>query len=232
MTVIQHGNWNWPSEIDFHIQEIISGLPNISLNQSDTILWRTNGGKFTTAAAFSVLQPPSVHVLWSFIGRKFKIPRHDFILWLGILEHLSTMDRPWVVQQDTGCVLCEGAHAESHEHLFFKCLYSTYCITVLKLDTQFQCSGLGWRRDVIWASKRWRGKHLLNVTARTLLASLTCNIWMQHNRRRFTSTEALADTVARKAIEDVRLRIISEDVSPSLQRSVLYRIWKIPWDRN
>ncbi|KAL0439823.1 UNVERIFIED_CONTAM: hypothetical protein Slati_2465300 [Sesamum latifolium] len=94
-TVIQHGSWNWPSETDFDIQEIIAGLPNISPNQSDAIIWRTNGGKFTTAVAFSLLQPPSPHVLWHrLLGGKFKIPRHDFILWLAILERLSTMDRP------------------------------------------------------------------------------------------------------------------------------------------
>ncbi|KAL0439857.1 UNVERIFIED_CONTAM: LINE-1 reverse transcriptase [Sesamum latifolium] len=122
--------------------------------------------------------------------------------------------------------------AESHEHLFFDCLYSSRCITILKLHVRFQWLGLGWRRDIIWASKRWRGKHLLNSAARTLLASLTYNIWMERNRRKFKSTAASADLVARKAIEDVRLRIIGDTINPSLQQLVLYRIWKIPWDRD
>ncbi|KAL0444869.1 UNVERIFIED_CONTAM: hypothetical protein Slati_2209600 [Sesamum latifolium] len=94
MTVLQHGRWNWPSVTDFDIQEIISCLPNIFPQQPDTIIWRSNAGKFNTAAALSLLQPPSPHVLWHrILGGKFKIPRHDlsfgwryldvFLLWTG-----------------------------------------------------------------------------------------------------------------------------------------------------
>ncbi|KAL0289202.1 UNVERIFIED_CONTAM: Retrovirus-related Pol polyprotein from type-2 retrotransposable element R2DM [Sesamum radiatum] len=58
-TVMLHGTWNWPSECDFDIQDIISSLPIIHPNQPDTIKWRTRTGNFTTAAAFAMLQPPS-----------------------------------------------------------------------------------------------------------------------------------------------------------------------------
>ncbi|KAL0439728.1 UNVERIFIED_CONTAM: hypothetical protein Slati_2455800 [Sesamum latifolium] len=86
MTVLQQGHWNWPSATDFDIQEIISCLPNIFPQQPDTITWRSSAGKFTTAAAISLLQPPSPQVLWHrLLGGKFKIPRHDFILWLALL---------------------------------------------------------------------------------------------------------------------------------------------------
>ncbi|KAL0292810.1 UNVERIFIED_CONTAM: hypothetical protein Sradi_6971700 [Sesamum radiatum] len=180
-----------------------------------------------------VATTPSTQVPWRWLlGGKFKIPRHDFILWLALLERLSTLDRLWMMEQDSGCVLCGRLHMESHDHLFFKCPFSSHCISLLKAAVRFQWLDVRWARATTWASKRWRGSHLLNAAARTLLASLVYHIWSERNRRRFSSTASSAPIVARKAIEDVKLRILSTSVPPSLQRSVLYRIWKLPSDRN
>ncbi|KAL0288057.1 UNVERIFIED_CONTAM: putative ribonuclease H protein [Sesamum radiatum] len=227
-SVIQHNGWNWPSATDFHLQEIIAGLPLIFPNQPDSILWKSNGGKFSTGAVLSLLQPPSSPVQWHrLLGGRFKIPRHDFILWLAILERLSTMDRPWVLQHDLGCVLCAGQHNETHSHIFFACSFSARCVTILKRKVRFLWLGLGWQRDINWACKRWRGKHLLNSASRALLAALTYNIWMERNWRKFVATAASAEFVARKSLDDVRLRILGDTISPSLQRVALYRTWKI-----
>ncbi|KAL0402147.1 UNVERIFIED_CONTAM: hypothetical protein Slati_4244600, partial [Sesamum latifolium] len=97
MTVLHHGQWSWPAESHFDIQEIVADLPSIGPQQSDIIRWKS--GTFNTAAVLSLLQPASPHVLWHhLLGGKFKIPRHDFILWLAVLERLSTMDRLWASQ--------------------------------------------------------------------------------------------------------------------------------------
>ncbi|KAL0293665.1 UNVERIFIED_CONTAM: hypothetical protein Sradi_6924500, partial [Sesamum radiatum] len=225
------GRWNWPSVTDFDIQEIVAGLPLIHPNQPDSIRWKSRDGKFSTAAALKMLQPPSGNVPWRWlIGGKFKIPRHDFILWLALLERLSTLDRMWMVQQDTSCVLCGGSLLESHEHLFFKMSIFGSLHFYFKAAVRFQWLGVNWRRDTTWASKRWRGKHLLNAAARTMLSSLVYNIWIERNRRRFSSIASTAEIVARKAIEDVKFRIMSASLPPSVQRSALYKVWKIPWD--
>ncbi|KAL0457637.1 UNVERIFIED_CONTAM: hypothetical protein Slati_0390900 [Sesamum latifolium] len=232
MTVLHQGQWNWPSATDFDIQEIISGLSDLSSQQADSIAWRLHPGKFTAAGAVAVLHPPSPHVLWHrLLGGKFKIPRHNSILWLALLERLSTMDRPWVPQQNIGCVLCNGVHNETHDHLFFKCTFSARCISVLKRYVRFRWMGLGWHRDTLWASKKWRGKHMLHAAARAMLASMVHNIWRERNNRRFLDTASSAESVALKAIEEVRCRIIGTDIQSSLQLNILYRIWKIPWIR-
>ncbi|KAL0294571.1 UNVERIFIED_CONTAM: hypothetical protein Sradi_6879800 [Sesamum radiatum] len=62
--VIRQGRWNWPSAIDFDIQDIISDLPTIHFGQSDSITWISGDGRFTTAAAIAMLQPPSTRVPW------------------------------------------------------------------------------------------------------------------------------------------------------------------------
>ncbi|KAL0344289.1 UNVERIFIED_CONTAM: hypothetical protein Sangu_1316300 [Sesamum angustifolium] len=63
---------------------------------ADTISWRSSSGKYSFQAAASLIQPTTPHVFWhGLLQGKFKIPRHGFILWLAILEKLSTMDKPW-----------------------------------------------------------------------------------------------------------------------------------------
>ncbi|KAL0292688.1 UNVERIFIED_CONTAM: hypothetical protein Sradi_6979200 [Sesamum radiatum] len=112
MTVMHQGQWCWPSSTHFDIQQIIAELPTIGPQQFDTINWKS--GQFTTQSVYALLQPPSPRVFWhQLLGGKFKIPRHDFILWLAILGRLTTMDRLWAQNLDRGCVLCGGNEVES-----------------------------------------------------------------------------------------------------------------------
>ncbi|KAL0292831.1 UNVERIFIED_CONTAM: hypothetical protein Sradi_6970500 [Sesamum radiatum] len=229
-SVIRQNSWDWPSESAFDIQEIISGLPTIFPNQPDTILWRFNGGRFTTGSALTILQPAYPAVCWHHLLRgKFKIPRHCFILWLAILERLSTRDRPWMQQHNSSCVLCAGLLWRL-TLIFSLNVHFARCLAILRHQVRFHWPGFGWRRDILWASKRWRGNHLFNFASRSLLAALTYHIWMERNRRIFQSTASSAEFVARQSIADVRFRIISENVGPSLQCIALYRIWKIQSD--
>ncbi|KAL0362089.1 UNVERIFIED_CONTAM: Retrovirus-related Pol polyprotein from type-2 retrotransposable element R2DM [Sesamum calycinum] len=47
---------------------------------------------------------PLIHKVDELLRGKYKIPRHRFILWLAILEKLSTMDKPWSSHAETGCL--------------------------------------------------------------------------------------------------------------------------------
>ncbi|KAL0284384.1 UNVERIFIED_CONTAM: hypothetical protein Sradi_7200200 [Sesamum radiatum] len=228
-TVIQQGQWRWPSSTDFDIQEIVSDLPLIS-HQTDEIKWKLNKGMCTTSALLSLLQPTSPRVAWHLLlSGKFKIPRHGFVLWLAFLERLSTMDRIWAPQANSSCVLCGGLAVESHSHMFFECSFSQRCLMILKRRFRFCWVQRGWQTDILWASRRWRGTHLLN-TSRAMLAAIVFIFWGERNSRRFLATSSSADSVAARAIEEVRYRIMSEHLQPSLQSAVLHRVWKIPWD--
>ncbi|KAL0455324.1 UNVERIFIED_CONTAM: hypothetical protein Slati_0871600 [Sesamum latifolium] len=229
--VLRNGHWTWPSETDFVVNKIVSCLLNTYPGESYSILWKSNSGRFSTAAALALLQPPSPYVLWNgLLEGRFKIPRHVFILWLAIKERLSTMDRPWFGQQGAECVLCNNSSAEFHSHLFFHCAYSRRCLAVLKYTVRFQWPGF--EHGILWASRRWRGSHLLNAASRSMLASLVYHLWFVRNNCRFKATATSAESVALRAFEDVRLRIISTDINPSLQAQTLYRVWRIPWYGN
>ncbi|KAL0281753.1 UNVERIFIED_CONTAM: hypothetical protein Sradi_7290000 [Sesamum radiatum] len=124
------------------------------------------------------MEPHSPRVSWhKLLGGKFKIPRHDFILWLAVLGRLTTMDRLWAPNLDRRCVLCGGLAMESHSHLFFDCSFARRCLVVLKQGVRFPWLHRGWEQDVLWASRRWRGKHLLNAAYRALFASIVYGIW-------------------------------------------------------
>ncbi|KAL0294386.1 UNVERIFIED_CONTAM: hypothetical protein Sangu_3220400 [Sesamum angustifolium] len=229
--VLQRHQWCWPAATDSDIAEIITLLPPTNPSTADTIYWRSNSGKFTLHSAILLIQPPSPPVHWQGLFQgKFKIPRHGFILWLAVLEKLSTMDKPWVPRSGNGCVLCGGQFSESHDHLFFKCWFSKRCLTILKHKVRFTWPYLEWKRGILWASKRLRGNHLVNAALRATLAALVYHIWAERNRRKFTAASSSADLISNRVVEDIRMRIMAADVPPSLQtRALLYRNWKLAW---
>ncbi|KAK4384117.1 putative ribonuclease H protein [Sesamum angolense] len=133
-TVIVDGVWHWPLITDMECIEITHVLPPID-NGSDSILWR--GGDFSTKVVYDIFRNPGPKVGWySLLLGPCKIPKYSFVLWLAILEKLSTMDKPWLSHLGGVCVLC-GRELETHEHLFFRCSYSWRCIRVLKNSVRF-----------------------------------------------------------------------------------------------
>ncbi|KAL0381206.1 UNVERIFIED_CONTAM: putative mitochondrial protein [Sesamum angustifolium] len=106
---LQRGHWNWPNRTDPYISEIVSQLPPVHQNSPDTIIWRHASGQFSIKSVTELIQPPTDRVVWhGLLQGRYKIPRHNFILWLAILEKLSTLDKHWISRGDNGCVLCDG----------------------------------------------------------------------------------------------------------------------------
>ncbi|KAL0293977.1 UNVERIFIED_CONTAM: hypothetical protein Scaly_3131900 [Sesamum calycinum] len=228
--VIDRDNWNWPSQAHTDIAEIISNLPPIHNGSNDQVVWKNSSGMFSTTEAYLLFSSITDPVPWASLLRgPFTTPRHKFILWLAILGRLSTLDKPWCNSSNQRCILCDQNHVESHQHLFFKCTYAKTCLQILKVKVKFTWPHSDWSTGITWASKKWRGSHFLNAAARALLASLVYFIWMERNGRRFQSKATSAEGLSKLIIEHVRLRIISEEIRPSIQAFNLYRIWHIAW---
>ncbi|KAL0313774.1 UNVERIFIED_CONTAM: hypothetical protein Scaly_2901600 [Sesamum calycinum] len=229
-SVLHQGQWCWPSANDEDIRAITAHLPPTHPTAADIICWRNSPGKFTLESATLLIQTPTPRVHWhGLLQGKYKIARHGFILWLAILEKLSTLDKPWVLRNDDGCLLCDGHFSESHDHLFFQCWYSRRCLSILNSKIKFQWPFVEWKKGITWASKRWRGDHLINSALRAVLAALVYHLWAERNSRKFTATSSSAETVVTRVLEDVRLRIMVANFLPSIQSRSLYRIWKIAW---
>ncbi|KAL0445479.1 UNVERIFIED_CONTAM: hypothetical protein Slati_1675800 [Sesamum latifolium] len=183
--VIHEGQWQWPVTTDIDCLTILHSLPAIH-GDTDKIIWLLDGGNFSTAGAYTVFSPPEPKVDWSslLLGR-FKIPRHNFILWLAFLGRLSTMDKPWIGNGTGMCVLCGGNQIESHSHLFFKCPFARECLRAVRRRTRFPWPNREWNMDISWAAVKWRGRHVVNMAYRALLASLVYRLWEERNHRVF-----------------------------------------------
>ncbi|KAL2237506.1 UNVERIFIED_CONTAM: hypothetical protein Sindi_0942300 [Sesamum indicum] len=200
-TVINEGEWQWPPITDFECPEITHDLPTIHGGE-DRIIWRFDQGKPTTQALYRLFDPPGLKVGWSsLLSGSLKIPRYLFILWLAILGKLATTDKSWLAHLGP-CILCNEGATETHDHLFFQCRFSRQ----------------DWITDIEWASQRWRGKHIVNISYRALLASCVYHIWRERNLRRFEHTERTPSTMALLIVQDIRQRILNCGVSLGLLR--------------
>ncbi|KAL0406677.1 UNVERIFIED_CONTAM: hypothetical protein Slati_3981600 [Sesamum latifolium] len=101
------------------------------------------------------------------------------------------------------------------------------CIqTIYATDTQggMECSPTRTIQNTEAAAK-WRGKHCINAAYKALLAATVYHVWRERNARRFQQTSQTPMQIA----EHVKQRILRENVPFSLQSSVQYRLWSIPW---
>ncbi|KAL0339358.1 UNVERIFIED_CONTAM: putative ribonuclease H protein [Sesamum angustifolium] len=219
-----------PTTTDPDISNIVAILPPICPNEPNSITWRISSGKFTVQSAISLIQPPAPLVKWHVLLQgRYIIAKHCFIIWLAILEKLSTTDKPWITHEVDGCVLCDGHFDETHTHLFFNCYYSKWCLAILHSKVRFQWPYLGWQQGITWASKRWQRKHLIHVASRAALAALVYHLWTERNNQRINATATSAESLVFQVMEDIRMRILSDAFIPNLQTSALYRLWKIAW---
>ncbi|KAL0445014.1 UNVERIFIED_CONTAM: LINE-1 retrotransposable element O protein [Sesamum latifolium] len=101
------------------------------------------------------------------------------------------------------------------------------CLIILKERVKFGWPFIQWNRGVEWGTARYRGKHLITAAYRATLASLVYHIWRERNSRRFYSTSSSPEAVSSLVVEQVRLRILSEGLPPSIQSYTLFRIWNI-----
>ncbi|KAL2247318.1 UNVERIFIED_CONTAM: hypothetical protein Sindi_2584100 [Sesamum indicum] len=210
--VISAGEWQYPTITDFECLEITHNLPLIF------------GGPL-----YRLFDHSRPKVGWSsLLSRSLKIPRHSFILWLAILGKLPTTDKSWLSHLGV-CTLCDEGATESHPHLFFRCRFSRQCLYEIRRRIRFHWPNRDWATDIEWATRKWRGKHIINRAYRTLLASCVYHIWRERNLMRFEHTERTPATLSILIIDDVRQRILSVDLASSVSTRALYRLWRIPW---
>ncbi|KAL2225359.1 UNVERIFIED_CONTAM: Retrovirus-related Pol polyprotein from type-2 retrotransposable element R2DM [Sesamum indicum] len=223
--VIDEGQWQWPLITDLECIEIIYTLPQIH-GGDDRINWRFSKERPTTQSLYRLFSPPGSKVGWySLLSGSLKIPRHNFILWLAIQEKLPTTDKPWMNHLG-GCILCDEGNAETHTHMFFRCRFSRRCLADIRQQVRFSWPNHEWARDVEWESRKWRGKHIVNIAYRALLGACIYHIWRERNLRRFERTPT---TLSILITEDVRQRILSVNLAKSVSTRALYRLWRIPW---
>ncbi|KAK4430941.1 hypothetical protein Salat_0856100 [Sesamum alatum] len=89
-SVILDSLWQWPAAQSFEIRFILGKLPAIH-HCPNNITWNLVRGVFIIADAYTLFAPTEHKVPWSnLLQGRFKVLRHNFILWLAILWKLFT----------------------------------------------------------------------------------------------------------------------------------------------
>jgi hypothetical protein len=144
--------------------------------------WEQKRGGFTSNA-YTFLRPQSPAVNWEkIVWEQWALPRHNFTLWLAMLEKLRTKDRLKFIRIDTLCMFCRQAE-ESHAHLFFGCTWT------ISLWSQVK-SWLKLSRRMSTFTSAMRGlpckrKTLVARMWRASLCILVYLIWEERNKRIF-----------------------------------------------
>ena len=141
---------------------------------------------------------------------KNRIPRHSFILWLTMLNRLSTQKRmiKWKIGTGDRCPFCKTVQ-DSRSHLFFDCKFPNQIWKEMMCKADFGTLPDKWR-DLIGklqdCLKKDNGENLIR---KLVFAATVYHIWRERNWRLLKKIENDEDKVVKLISEDVKLKIIS-----------------------
>ncbi|GJZ26652.1 RNA-directed DNA polymerase, eukaryota, reverse transcriptase zinc-binding domain protein [Tanacetum coccineum] len=128
--VIGEDGWKWPNEWIVKVPWLANLQVPILSSDPDKAIWIDNNGnekRFSTNTVWKDVRGENEKVKWyNLVWHPNGIPKHSFILWLAVKEKLNTQDRmeKWYPNKMFRCSLC-NKKPDSHEHLFFKCEFSS-----------------------------------------------------------------------------------------------------------
>ncbi|KAJ9560797.1 LOW QUALITY PROTEIN: hypothetical protein OSB04_005957 [Centaurea solstitialis] len=143
----------WPNDWVMRYQPLATvPLPPIRDNVPDLCRWRSRSNglvDFTVKDAYVSLDDAHQPIAWTkrvwFPGH---ILKHSFCLWLACSLRLPTHDRmlAWKHEPpDWKCALC-GTCMDSHDHLFFQCVYSTEVWSIITAKVGWNDAPTLWSR--------------------------------------------------------------------------------------
>ena len=110
------------------------------------------------------------------------IPKHNFIMCLGVQDRLQTKGRlhKFEVCPDDRCCIC-GLEVETIKHLFFECSYSTQLLHILMRWINITPRSRSLAQRIMWSHKSYKGFETRKQVLNTVLAAVTYQIWRMRN---------------------------------------------------
>jgi hypothetical protein len=128
--VMRNRDWFWPATTSDVLVHIQSKLEFVERSEEDTARWViSKSGVYSSADTWAAIRTKhNVVDWWHLVWFPLSIPRHRFILWLAIKNHLSTGDRlvAWGYNGVSSCSFCRSC-IETRDHMFFQCSFSKSC---------------------------------------------------------------------------------------------------------
>ncbi|KAL9233090.1 hypothetical protein vseg_008128 [Gypsophila vaccaria] len=177
--------------------------------------WNNQTDKYTPAGAYNWLRTPSPTVSWhKFIWNKWSLPKHQFIGWLYAQEALQTNDKLRRCGLDIAddCFLC-GQYAETADHIFFSCPYSSQVISWIRTMTSLPLP----TQDILdWCLSR-QGSTMQQSISNAISIGAIYYLWKQRNAGRLELKLSIPKTVAHSVLQDIRMVIRSKYLNTMTQ---------------
>ncbi|GJZ73367.1 lupus La protein [Tanacetum coccineum] len=213
-------------------------VPILDPYSLDKLEWKTHNNKvkaFSVATVWSCIRPRGDEINWyDVVWFSHYIPRHAFHVWLVVKHKLKTQDslRQWEVSSNTNlnmfeCPLC-GLHPDSHDHLFFECIFSFQVWdnvkffvglpnVVASLDSIANCL-------ILMARKRSVRSAIFNL----VFAASSYFIWQERNNKLFNNQKRSKDHIIEVIKSTVRLKLLTCKFMKTNNVEAFLQLWKLP----
>jgi len=134
-------------------------------------------------------------------------PKWIFAMYLAINRRLYTRDRlkKWGITNDILCLLCKEAN-ETHQHLFFNCIFSRRLWQKLLNWLLINKVSNGWTEELTWVVEHALSKTVQAEIYKMTLVSTIYYIWQERNYRIFQNKERNTEMITRVIIQSIHCR--------------------------
>ncbi|GJZ55432.1 RNA-directed DNA polymerase, eukaryota, reverse transcriptase zinc-binding domain protein [Tanacetum coccineum] len=230
--MINNKVWKWPSEWNTKFSWIKDmRTPNLEEGKNDCNVWMDDNGnrrKFSIRKVWDIFKENKPEISWhKAVWFSQCNPRHAFILWLAMHGRLATQDRimAWNKQKDLLCPLCNKVN-DSHEHLLFRCQYSTEIWESLTDKMGIQKWDIDWRKmmDEITINCRNSIQSVLNGM---IMAAAVYYIWTERNKRIFTDEKRNSQSLLEGMMDSIKMQLMGIKVKNSPAIKKISEEWNI-----
>ena len=159
--------------------------------------WASDG-KFHSKLAYEFFRPRSAKITWpKFVWHAPIIPRHSFIMWLGLKDRLLTKNKLQRFIDDLSCPLCR-AENETLDHLFFHCRIGNQIWANVKSWLGISRAMHTLKAAVKWMIKEARGTGFPAKIKRIALACTVYYIWEARNKSLFEGRIVQPEAIFRR----------------------------------
>ncbi|GJV92054.1 reverse transcriptase domain, reverse transcriptase zinc-binding domain protein [Tanacetum coccineum] len=185
----------------------------------DVILWRDRDGvlrPFSVACVWDTIRSRADMVNWyNVVWFSHCIPRHAVHMWLVIQQKLKTQVR--LRQWDVGpsidlnllkCPLCDLV-PDSHDHLFFECSFSSQVWSKVRVLCGMDAIPPHLRDVVAFIVPLSKGKIVVSIISRIVVAATSYYIWLERNGRLFKKKTSTPGQIVDVIFSTVRLKLVT-----------------------
>ncbi|GJS39935.1 putative reverse transcriptase domain-containing protein [Tanacetum coccineum] len=236
--IIVNDSSNWPDAWFSKYNQLSTiGVPHLS-NTSDRLVWRDSSNvelEFSVANVWNCIRPRFSEVNWyHVVWFSHQIPHHAIHLWLVIKRKLNTQDtlRQWDVSSNTDlnllkCPLCEF-QCDSHDHLFFECMFSSQVWDHLKRLTSLSNIPSNLDAIVDCLAPLAKMRSVRSVITKLVFAASCYFIWQECNNRLFNKKKRSQDQVIDIIKSKVWLKLLTCRFKKTSNVQKLMNLWKLP----